>query len=55
MGTVEAFFGTIEVFFSTAADLLWKDWMLVLLLGLGIYYTVMTGFVQFRYFPYVFK
>lgn len=47
--------GTIEVFFRAAADFLWKDWMLVLLLGLGIYYTVMTGFVQFRYFPYVLK
>lgn len=55
MGTVEAFFSTIEVFFSTVADLLWKDWMLVLLLGLGIYYTVTTDFVQFRYFPYVFR
>lgn len=71
MGTVEAFFqtvsdsfsqllewlpiGPIETFFGTAADFLWEDWMLVLLLGLGIYYTVMTGFVQFRYFPYVFK
>lgn len=47
--------GPIEAFFDTAADFLWKDWMLVLLLGLGIYYTVMTDFVQFRYFPYVFK
>lgn len=71
MGTIEAFLqtvsgsfslllerlpiGPIETFFSTAASLLWKDWMLVLLLGLGIYYTVMTDFVQFRYFPYVFR
>lgn len=47
--------GTIEAFFKTAADFLWKDWMLVMLLGLGIYYTVMTDFVQFRYFPYVLK
>lgn len=44
----------LETFFGTAADYLWRDWMLVLLLGLGIYYTVMTNFVQFRYFPYVF-
>lgn len=45
----------IEIFFKTVADFLWKDWMLVLLLGLGIYYTAMTDFVQFRYFPYVFR
>lgn len=43
----------LEYFFQAAADLLWKDWMLVLLLGLGIFYTVMTDFVQFRFFPYV--
>ncbi len=46
---------TVELFFKTVADFLWKDWMLVFLLGLGIYYTAMTGFVQFRYFPYVFR
>lgn len=45
----------IEIFFKTVADFLWKDWMLVLLLGVGIYYTAMTDFVQFRYFPYVFR
>lgn len=44
-----------ETFFGTIADFLWKDWMLALLLGLGVYYTVMTGFVQFSYFPYVCK
>ncbi len=41
-----------EYIFQTAADFLWKDWMLVMLLGLGIFYTVMTGFIQFRFFPY---
>ena len=46
---------TREAFFKAAADFLWKDWMLVMLLGLGIYYTFMTGFVQIRFFPYVFK
>ena len=46
---------TIEAFFKTAADFLWKDWMLFMLLGLGIYYTIMTGFVQVRFFPYVLK
>ncbi|MDO5550202.1 MAG: sodium:alanine symporter family protein [Lachnospiraceae bacterium] len=45
----------IEYFFQTAADLLWKDWMLVMLLGLGIFYTIITDFVQFRFFPYIIK
>lgn len=45
----------IEYVFQTAADFLWKDWMLVLLLGLGIFYTIMTGFVQFRFFPYTIR
>lgn len=44
-----------ETFFGTIADFLWEEWMLVLLLDLGIYYTMMTNFVQFRYFPYVCK
>ncbi len=42
----------IEYIFQTAADFLWKDWMLVMLLGLGIFYTFVTGFVQFCFFPY---
>ena len=46
---------TIEAFFKTAADFLWKDWMLVMLLGLGVYYTFMTGFIQIRFFPRVLK
>ena len=46
---------TIEAFFKTAADFLWKDWMLVMLLGLGVYYNFMTGFIQIRFFPRVLK
>ena len=42
----------IEYIFQTAADFLWKDWMLVMLLGLGTFYTFVTGFVQFCFFPY---
>ncbi len=45
----------IEVFFKTIADFLWKDWMLVMLLGLGILYTLVTRFAQIRFFPYVVK
>lgn len=38
----------IELFFKTVADFLWGDWLLVALLGLGLFYTVMTGCVQLR-------
>lgn len=38
----------IEAFFKQAADFLWGDWLLVALLGLGIYYTLMTGGIQFK-------
>lgn len=45
----------LENFFGKAADFLWGDWLLVALLGLGIFYTVITGFVQVKCFPMVIK
>lgn len=45
----------IELFFEKASAYLWGDWMLIALLGLGIYYTCMTGFVQVRFFPYIIR
>ena len=39
---------TIEAFFGKLADFLWGDWLLFALVGLGIYYTAMTGFIQLR-------
>ncbi len=44
-----------EHFFQSLADFFWNDWMLVMLLGLGAYYTVITGFVQIRFLPFIFK
>lgn len=41
----------IELFFKSLADLLWGNWMLVMLLGLGAFYTVMTGGIQIRAIP----
>lgn len=38
----------VELFWESLADLLWGNWMLVMLLGLGAFYTVMTGGVQIR-------
>lgn len=46
---------TLESFFGNIADTLWGDWMLFVLLGIGIIYTIMTGFVQIRCFPMVWK
>lgn len=34
--------------FENLADFLWGDWLLAALLGLGIFYTVMTGFIQLK-------
>lgn len=45
----------IERFFEKASSCLWGDWMLFALLGLGIYYTCMTGFAQIRFFPYIIR
>ena len=38
----------IEAVFKALADFLWGDWLLIALLGLGLFYTIMTGFVQFQ-------
>lgn len=37
------------------SDLLWGDWLLFALLGVGLLYTVLTGAVQIRKFPYTIK
>ena len=34
---------------------LWGNWLLFVLIGVGILYTVMTGFVQVRHFPYIIR
>ena len=36
-------------------DWLWGDWLLFVLLGVGILYTAITGAVQIRKFPYIMK
>ena len=38
----------VESLFAKLADWLWGDWLLFALVGLGLYYTIMTGFIQFR-------
>lgn len=39
---------TLELILGKAADLLWGDWLLAALVGLGVFYSLMTGGIQFR-------
>lgn len=45
----------LEQFFGKIAGFMWDSWLLIALLGLGILYTFITGFVQIRCFPLVIK
>ena len=36
-------------------DWLWGNWLLFVLLGVGLLYSIITGFVQVRHFPYILK
>lgn len=45
----------LEQFFGKIAGFMWDQWLLIALLGLGILYTFITGFVQIRCFPLVIK
>lgn len=41
----------LECFVERLANLLWGNWMLAMLLGLGVFYTLLTGTIQFRAIP----
>lgn len=43
----------IENLFEKFAEFLWGDWLLAALIGVGLLYTVMTGFVQFKQIPFI--
>ncbi|WP_232735645.1 alanine/glycine:cation symporter family protein [Alteribacter populi] len=49
------FVSAVEWFVGAANDLLWTYVLIALLLGLGVYFTVRSNFVQFRYFGEMFK
>ena len=40
---------------TTVDNWLWGNWLLFVLIGVGILYTVITGFVQVRHFPYIIR
>ncbi len=45
----------LEGIFYNLSGRLWGNWLLYVLIGVGILYTVITGFIQVRYFPYIIK
>lgn len=45
----------VEKILGTFNDWLWGDWLLFVLLGVGLLYTILTGAVQIRKFPYIMK
>lgn len=52
---MEGIVDALEQFFGKIAGFMWDQWLLIALLGLGILYTFITGFVQIRCFPLVIK
>ncbi len=38
-----------EYLFESLANLLWGDWLLSALLGLGVFYTLLTGGIQIKF------
>ena len=46
---------TIDEIVIYLKDIVWGPWMLVLLLGTGIYLSIRVGFLQFRKFGYAMK
>ena len=46
---------TAEAVLGNLAGLLWGNWMLFVLLGLGVFYTIATGGIQFRSIPWIIK
>ena len=52
---MDAVVDAIEWFVSGANDLLWTYILIILLIGLGVYFTIRTKFVQFRLFGEMFR
>ncbi|QEK13069.1 sodium:alanine symporter family protein [Crassaminicella thermophila] len=44
----------LENFFKNLADLVWGNWLIVTLIGVGAYFTFITKFLQIRKLPYIF-
>lgn len=44
-----------QAILTTFDDWLWGNWLLFVLLGVGLLYTIMTGGIQVRRFGYIIK
>ncbi|KHE66940.1 hypothetical protein LD39_20105, partial [Halobacillus sp. BBL2006] len=42
-------------FFDTASGIVWGPFLLILLVGTGVYLTLRLGFLQFKTLPYALK
>lgn len=49
------FMQQVETVLGKLADMLWGNWMMFALVGVGILYTIMTGFIQVRRAPNIFR
>lgn len=45
----------LESAFSTLSHLIWGNWLLFVFLTVGVFYTIITGFVQVRHFSFIVK
>lgn len=45
---------TFENTVSWLTGIIWGPWLIVMFFGIGIYFTIGTGFLQFRKIPYIF-
>ena len=43
----------LELFLEKFNKILWGNWLVFVLLGLGILYSIATGFVQVRHFKFI--
>lgn len=46
---------SLEYFFKSISNFIWGNWLLYILIGVGLLYTISTKFIQFRLFPYAIK
>lgn len=54
----EEIMAILDGFYNVAmsiSDLLWSKVLIILLIGIGLFFTIKTGFVQFKYFKEQFK
>lgn len=45
----------LELFLKKISDAIWGDWLIFIFLGIGLYFTIITGFIQIRKLPFSIK